>query len=153
MHFERIIHSICADFAPQRLLFFRHYTMPCTRQSKRRACALRTWLQFAIERKNKRSRNFNSGVSFGFGEASKCTRFPILFLTRMKRYGNKFKFKSVVFIFISWPKIVNRGKKISNWIFFPSVEKFTKVAVVSCFGRDIQKKNKCIQLFFVVDIN
>ena len=36
----------------------------------------------------------------------------------MKRYGNKFKFKSVVFIFISWPKIVNRGKKISNWIFF-----------------------------------
>ena len=38
MHFERIIHSIRADFAPQRLLFFRHYTMPCAYQSKRRAC-------------------------------------------------------------------------------------------------------------------
>ena len=37
VRFERIIHSICADFAPQRLLFFRHYTMPYAHQSKRRA--------------------------------------------------------------------------------------------------------------------
>ena len=56
----------------------------------------------------------------------------------MKRYGNKFK--SAVFTFISKPKIVNREKNFSNWIFFPSVEKFTKVAVVSYFGRDIQKR-------------
>lgn len=38
MHFERIMHSICADFARQRLLFLRSYTMPCAYQSKRRAC-------------------------------------------------------------------------------------------------------------------
>ena len=38
VRFERIIHSICADFAPQRLLFFRHYTMPYPHQSKRRPC-------------------------------------------------------------------------------------------------------------------
>ena len=28
-----IIHSIFADFTPQRLLFFRHYTMPSAHQS------------------------------------------------------------------------------------------------------------------------
>ena len=55
----------------------------------------------------------------------------------MKRYGNKFK--SAVFTFISKPKIVNREKNFQIGYFFPSVEKFTKVAVVSYFGRDIQK--------------
>ena len=69
------------------------------------------------------------------------------------RYGNNFNFRSAVFTFISWPKIVNREKKCSNWTFFPPVERFTKVAVVSFFGRDIQKENKCVQLFFVFDIN
>ena len=33
-----IIHSICVDFTPQRLLFFRHYTMPSAHQSWQRAC-------------------------------------------------------------------------------------------------------------------
>ena len=66
----------------------------------------------------------------------------------MKRYGNKFK--SAVFTFISKPKS-SIGKNFSNWIFF-SIQ-FTKVAVVSYFGRDTQKENKCIQLFFVFDVN
>ena len=69
----------------------------------------------------------------------------------MKSYGNKFK--SAVFTFISKPKIVNREKNFQIGYFFPSVEKFTKVAVVSYFGRDIQEENKCMQLFFVFDIN
>ena len=38
MCFERTIHSLRADFAPRKLLFVRHYTMPCAHQSKRRAC-------------------------------------------------------------------------------------------------------------------
>ena len=38
MRFERIIHSVCADFAPRKLLIVRHYTMPCAYSSKRHAC-------------------------------------------------------------------------------------------------------------------
>ena len=38
MRFERIIHSVCAYFAPRKLLIVRHYTMPCAYSSKRRAC-------------------------------------------------------------------------------------------------------------------
>ena len=38
MRFQRIIHSICANFAPLKLLFFRRYTIPCAHQWKRRAC-------------------------------------------------------------------------------------------------------------------
>ena len=34
-------------------------------ESKSCACVVRTWLRFATERKKKRSRIFNSGVSFG----------------------------------------------------------------------------------------
>ena len=38
MRFERIIHSVWADFAPRKLLIVRHYTMPYAHYSKRRAC-------------------------------------------------------------------------------------------------------------------
>ena len=38
MRFERIIHSVYADFAPRKLLIIRHYTMPFVHYSKRRAC-------------------------------------------------------------------------------------------------------------------
>ena len=38
MCFERIIHSICADFGPQKPLFFRHYTIACAYRPKRRPC-------------------------------------------------------------------------------------------------------------------
>ena len=38
MRFGRIIHSVCADFAPQKLLIVRHYTMPCAHYSKRSTC-------------------------------------------------------------------------------------------------------------------
>ena len=35
---EPLLYYICADFTPQRLLFFRHYTMPSAHQSWQRAC-------------------------------------------------------------------------------------------------------------------
>ena len=38
VRFERIIHSICADFALQRSLFFCHCIMPCAHQSKHHTC-------------------------------------------------------------------------------------------------------------------
>ena len=38
MRFEHIIHSICADFALQRSLFFCHCVMPCAHQSKHHTC-------------------------------------------------------------------------------------------------------------------
>ena len=37
MRFEHILHNVGADFAPGKLLIFRHYTMPCAHQSKYRA--------------------------------------------------------------------------------------------------------------------
>ena len=36
--FERMIHSVCADFARRKLLFLRHYNIPCAHPSKRQAC-------------------------------------------------------------------------------------------------------------------
>ena len=38
MRFERIVHNVCADFAPRKLLIVRHYTMACPHSSKRRPC-------------------------------------------------------------------------------------------------------------------
>ena len=38
MRFERNIHSVCADLAPRKFEFVRHYTMPCAHWSKHRAC-------------------------------------------------------------------------------------------------------------------
>ena len=29
MRFERLIHIVCADFAPRKLLFVHHYTILC----------------------------------------------------------------------------------------------------------------------------
>ena len=34
MRFDLIIHSICADFGPQKPLFFRHYTIACANRPK-----------------------------------------------------------------------------------------------------------------------
>ena len=71
-----IILSMCADFPPQKTSLLpplRDATCSSesklracvSSESKRPACVLRTWLRFAVERKKKWSRNFNSGVSFG----------------------------------------------------------------------------------------
>ena len=38
MRFERIVHNVCADFAPRKLLIVCHYTMACPQSSKRRSC-------------------------------------------------------------------------------------------------------------------
>ena len=38
MRFERIVHNVCAYFAPRKLLVVRHYTMACPHSSKRRPC-------------------------------------------------------------------------------------------------------------------
>ena len=38
MRFERIVHNVCADFAPRKLLIVRHYTVACPDSSKRRPC-------------------------------------------------------------------------------------------------------------------
>ena len=67
----------------------------------------------------------------------------------MKRYGNKFKLKSVFFTFIS-PKIVNREKNFQTGYVFSSVEKFTKNAVVSCFERDIQPEGNVFNYFLLL---
>ena len=52
MRFERIIHSVCTDFAPRKLLFVRHYTFisqNVVHVSESKGCAwvMRTWLRFA----------------------------------------------------------------------------------------------------------
>ena len=73
MRYGRIIHSVCADFAPRKLLIVRHYTMPCAHYSKRSTCVRVKKLRMRSEdltaicdrTKEKRSRIFNSGVSFG----------------------------------------------------------------------------------------
>ena len=58
IRFERIIHSIWADFAPQKPLSSRLYTMPCALSQKRRACALRTQVRFPTEWKRKTKPEF-----------------------------------------------------------------------------------------------
>ena len=53
MRFERNIHSVCADLAPRKFEFVRHYTMPCAHWSKHRACVRVKRLRMRNEGKKK----------------------------------------------------------------------------------------------------
>ena len=47
---ERCVHiytEYLCRFCTEKTTLFRHYTMPCAHQSKRRTCVFRTWLRFA----------------------------------------------------------------------------------------------------------
>ena len=54
MRFERNIHSVCADLAPRKFEFVRHYTMPCAHWSKHRACVRVKRLRMRNEEKKKK---------------------------------------------------------------------------------------------------
>ena len=56
MRFERNIHSVCADLAPRKFEFVRHYTMPCAHWSKHRACVRVKRLRMRNEEKKKKKK-------------------------------------------------------------------------------------------------
>ena len=56
MRFERNIHSVCADLAPRKFEFVRHYTMPCAHWSKHRACVRVKRLRMRNEGKKKKKK-------------------------------------------------------------------------------------------------
>ena len=61
MRFERNIHSVCADLAPRKFEFVRHYTMPCAHWSKHRACVRVKRLRMRNEGKKKKKNQ--AGIS------------------------------------------------------------------------------------------
>ena len=62
MRFERNIHSVCADLAPRKFEFVRHYTMPCAHWSKHRACVRVKKLRMRNEEEKKKKKN-QAGIS------------------------------------------------------------------------------------------
>ena len=61
MRFERNIHSVCADLAPRKFEFVRHYTMPCAHWSKHRACVRVKKLRMRNEEEKKKKNQ--AGIS------------------------------------------------------------------------------------------
>ena len=56
MRFERNIHSVCADLAPRKFEFVRHYIIPCAHWSKHRACVRVKRLLMRNEKKKKKKK-------------------------------------------------------------------------------------------------
>ena len=61
MRFDRNIHSVCADLAPRKFEFVRHYIIPCAHWSKHRACVRVKRLLMRNEKKKKTKPEFQLG--------------------------------------------------------------------------------------------
>ena len=70
------------------------------------------------------------------------------------RYGNDFNFRSAVFTFISWPKIVNREKNVQTGHFFHPLKNSQKLQLSATLGEIYKKKTNVFNYFsFLTLIN